>query len=314
MPEATLQADLTWSIFQTEDRRFRWILAQTLAVSLLLSVVTARISIPLPNITVERNLPLRRVSLLAAQPAQQRQPAPSPALPQVKTPPAPAAAAPPAAAPPAPRKPALTARQTAQKSGVLAMGDALSELQALAPSGDARPGRTESDTTVDRVRSQSSVLAADVTRGSGGIEPGVAHQSVLGSSSLPQRVGPRQISGSASGSTNGSGVTGQRSVPVSGGAVRGQEQIQELLDRNKKAMYKLYNHELRENPGLQGRLVMSITVSPAGKVTRCVILSSELDSASLEQQLVALVEGIDFGSLPEVPVATTRIPIEFFPR
>ena len=309
MSEATLQADLTWSIFQTEDRRFRWILAQTLAVSLLLSVVTARISIPLSTTTAERDLPPRRVSLLAAQPAQQRQTAPPPALPQVETPPAP-----PAPSPPAPRKPALTARQTAQKSGVLAMGDALSELQALAPSGDARPGRAETDTPVDRVRSQSSVLAADVTRGSGGIEPGVAHQSVLGRSSLPQREGPRQVSGSGGGSTNGSGVTGQRSVTVSSGAVRGQEQIQELLDRNKGAMYTLYNRELRENPGLQGRLVMSITVSPAGKVTRCVILSSELASETLEQQLVALVMSIDFGSLPEVPIATTRIPIEFFPR
>ena len=309
MSEATVQADLTWSIFRAEDRRFRWILAQTLAVSLLLSVVTAHISIPLPTTTAERDLPPRRVSLLAVQPAQQRKPAPSPALPRMETPPAA-----PATAPPAPRRPALTARQAAQKSGVLAMGDALSELQALAPSGDARPGRAETDAPVDRVRSQSSVLAADVSRGSGGIEPGVAHQSVLGKSSLPQREGPRQVSGSASGSTNGSAMTGQDSVTVSSGAVRSQEQIQELLDRNKGAMYTLYNRELRENPGLQGRLVMSISVSPAGKVTRCVVLSSELDSETLEQQLVALVMGIDFGSLPEVPMATTRIPIEFFPR
>ena len=204
MSEATLQADLTWSIFQTEDRRFRWILAQTLAVSLLLSVVTARISIPLSTTTAERDLPPRRVSLLAAQPAQQRQTAPPPAPPQVETPPAP-----PAPSPPAPRKPALTARQTAQKSGVLAMGNALSELQAMAPSGDARPGRAETDAPVDRMRSQSSVLAADVSRGSGGIEPGVAHQSVLGRSSLPQREGPREVSGSGR-QTNGSGVTGQR--------------------------------------------------------------------------------------------------------
>ena len=79
-------------------------------------------------------------------------------------------------------------------------------------------------------------------------------------------------------------------------------------------MYTLYNRELRGSPGLQGRLVMSITVSPTGKVTRCVILSSELGSESLEKQLVALVMGIDFGSLPGVPMATTRVPIEFFPR
>ena len=309
MSEATLQADLTWSIFQTEDRRFRWILAQTLAVSLLLSVVAARISIPLSNSTAERDLPPRRVSLLAAPPAQQRQPARSTALPQLETPPAT-----PATASPAPSKPALSARQTAQQSGVLAMGDALSELQALAPAGDTGLATAVSDTPVDRGRSLSSILAPDVTKGSGGIEPGVAHQSVLGSSSLPQREGPRQLSGSANGSDNGPAAMGQRSETVSNGAVRGQEQIQELLDRNKGAMYTLYNRELRGSPGLQGRLVMSITVSPAGKVTRCVILSSELGSESLEQQLVALVMGIDFGSLPGVPMATTRVPIEFFPR
>ena len=309
MPEATLQADLTWSIFQAEDRRFRWILAQTLTVSLLLSVITARISIPLANDTIAPDLPQRRVSLLAIPLPQQNTPAPSPAVTRVETPPAP-----PAIAPAAPQKTALTARQAAQQSGVLAMGDALSELQALTPAGDVRPDRTAADTAVARGRSQSSVLAADVTSGSGGIEPGVAHQSVLGSSSLPQREGPRRLTGSANSGGNGSAATGQRSAIASNGAVRGQEQIQELLDRNKGAMYTLYNRELRKDATLQGKLVMSITIAPAGKVTRCVILSSELGAASLEQQLVALIKRIDFGNKPGVAAVTTKIPVEFFPR
>ena len=59
---------------------------------------------------------------------------------------------------------------------------------------------------------------------------------------------------------------------------------------------------------------MSITIAPAGHVTRCVILSSELESAALEQQLIALVSGLDFGNQPEASTVTTKIPIEFFPQ
>ena len=98
------------------------------------------------------------------------------------------------------------------------------------------------------------------------------------------------------------------------GVVRSAEEIQEVLDRHKGAMYTLYNRELRNDATLQGKLVMSITIAPAGTVSHCVILSSELGAASLEQQLVALIKGIDFGNKPGVPSVTTKIPIEFFPR
>ena len=96
--------------------------------------------------------------------------------------------------------------------------------------------------------------------------------------------------------------------------MRSEEEIQEVLDRNKGAMYTLYNRELRKDSTLQGKLVMSITIAPTGKVTRCVILSSELGAASLEQQLVALIRRIDFGNKPGVVAVTTKIPVEFFPR
>ena len=101
---------------------------------------------------------------------------------------------------------------------------------------------------------------------------------------------------------------------ASAGNVRSREQIQQQLDRNKGAMYSLYNRELSKNASLQGKLVMSITIAPAGNVTRCVILSSDLDSASLEQQLVTLISRMEFGNRPGVGAVTTRIPIEFFPQ
>jgi protein TonB len=71
---------------------------------------------------------------------------------------------------------------------------------------------------------------------------------------------------------------------------------------------------LRVDPELHGTVLLTITIDPTGKVTRCRVLDSELDSPSLERDLLALVRQIDFGNRPGVPVVTTRIPIEFFPR
>jgi TonB family protein len=189
------------------------------------------------------------------------------------------------------------------------MGDALAELQASAPQTGARPGSENTVTEVVKDPSRPSVLTVNVTRGSGGIEGGVAHQSVLGAAGLPDREVSRQ-----GGSVEGNEGARRQASTAPPGAVRSQGEIQELLDRNKGAMYTLYNRELREDAGLQGKLVMSITIAPDGNVTRCVILSSELGSASLEQQLVALIKRIDFGNRPGVNEVTTKIPIEFFPR
>ena len=94
---------------------------------------------------------------------------------------------------------------------------------------------------------------------------------------------------------------------------RSREEIQEILERNKPAIYRLYNNALRRDPELQGHVLMSITIAPSGQVTACSILFSELKAAALEAQLVALVRRIDFGAKPEARLVTTKVPIEFFP-
>jgi len=285
---------------------------QTLAVSLLIGAITPYIRLPQPDAGIEPELPPRRVHLLAEQPRPANRPAPTP----VTAAPVPVVTAPPKA-PTVPEKtpaaPVVTPRQKAAKSGVLAMGAALTELRASAPRTGARPGRENTGTEIVEDSSQPSALTENVTRGSGGIAGGVAHQSVLGADGLPDRQESRQGSSPGSGLEGSEAARGQTSTGPPG-VVRSQEEIQELLDRNKGAMYTLYNRELRENASLQGKLVMSITIAPAGNVTRCVILSSELGSVSLEQQLVALIKRIDFGNRPGAAVVTTKIPIEFFPR
>jgi TonB family protein len=301
----TLHAGLSWSGLHEEDRRFYRILMQTLLICLATGVITPYIRIPPPDVNNAEELPLRRVRLLAEQPGAASRPVPVPSVPAVTAP-----AKPQTAPVPRPAAPVVTPRQKAAKSGVLAMSDALAELQATTPKTGATAG--QADTAVQSVTtpSQPSMLTANVTRGSRGIDGGVTHQSVLGASSLPGREDSRQGSSSRAGRAPAMG----RTAALSSGVGRSEQEIQEILDRNKGAMYTLYNRELRKDTSLQGKLVMSITIATTGKVTRCVILSSELDAASLEQQLVALIQRIDFGSKPGAPAVTTKIPIEFFPR
>ena len=305
MTALTLQASLPWTASHEEDRRFRLILLQALLICLAVGAITPYIHIPQPEPDLAEELPPRRVRLLAEQPVPVPRPAPVGAVPQVT-----AAPEPQPVTKRTPVAPPVTARQKAARTGVLAMSAALAELRGTTPktgtaSGQDAVVRQGQETTI-----QPSMLTTNVTRGSQGIEGGVTHQSVLGASDLPESEENRQ---GISGSAGTLPARGRASAPASG-MVRSKEEIQEILDRNKGAMYTLYNRELRKDATLQGKLVMSITIAPAGNVTRCVILSSELDAASLEQQLVALVERIDFGNKPGVPAVTTKLPIEFFPR
>jgi len=302
MSTLTLQASQPWTGSHEEDRRFRLILLQTLLICLAIWVITPYIRIPQPDPGLTNELPPRRVRLLAEQSAPR--PAPVQALPAVTAPPE---------AQTVPERPSVapvvTPRQKAARTGVLAMSDALAELRGTTPKTGTASRQDVAISLGHAEKAQASILIANVTRGSKGIEGGVAHQSVLGATGLPDRVDSRQ--GSSSEGTMA--ARGRASTPSSG-MVRSKEEIQEILDRNKGAMYTLYNRELRKDASLQGKIVMSITIAPAGNVTRCNILSSELGAASLEQQLVSLIKGIDFGNKPGVPAVTTKIPIEFFPR
>ena len=303
MPGISLQASLPWSVTHEEDRRFRAILLQTLAVSLCIGAITPYIPLPPPDAGLTTELPPRRVRFITELPRPVSKPVPF--APVVSQPPRPHVRPQPATI-----VPALTPRQKAAKSGVLALGEALSELQARTPKTGTSADSEYTNQPAYTDPHQPSVLSADITRGSGGIAGGVSHQSVLGPTGLPER---EVIRPGSSGPDGGAATEGQASAATTAG-VRNQEAIQELLDRSKGAMYTLYNRELRRDASLQGKLLVSITIAPAGHVTRCVILSSELGSVSLEQQLVALIKGIDFGHLPGAAVVTTKIPIEFFPR
>jgi TonB family protein len=85
-----------------------------------------------------------------------------------------------------------------------------------------------------------------------------------------------------------------------------------IFDRNKAAIYALYRRALRVDPTLQGKLVLELTISPAGDVIDCKVVSSELDAPEFESKLVQRVRLFKFGA-QDVGTITTTKPIDFFP-
>ena len=98
----------------------------------------------------------------------------------------------------------------------------------------------------------------------------------------------------------------------SGKAARSREEIEMVFDRNKGAIYALYSRALRDNPQLQGKLVLEFTIAPTGEVTMCRVVSSELNDPDLERKIIARVRLFRFDS-KDVDSVTTTKPIDFFP-
>jgi TonB family protein len=108
------------------------------------------------------------------------------------------------------------------------------------------------------------------------------------------------------------GTQGGASKGGSGRPSRSEEEIALVFDRNKGAIYALYGRALRDTPDLQGKLVLEFTISPAGEVTECHVVSSELKDPDLERKIVARVKLFRFEAKDVASITTTK-PIEFVP-
>jgi protein TonB len=123
--------------------------------------------------------------------------------------------------------------------------------------------------------------------------------------------------GVGAGSGNGTGGAGAGGAGTRGGgaaskASRSIEEIKVVFDRNKGAIYAIYNRALREEPGLQGKVVVELKIAPSGAVVDCRVVSSELHAAELESKLLARIRQFDFGAKEVEPKVVTW-PLDFLP-
>ena len=117
--------------------------------------------------------------------------------------------------------------------------------------------------------------------------------------------------GHGSGSGPGGGGNSAIARSGSGKASRSIEDVKLVFERNKGSIYAIYNRMLREEPSLQGKVVLKLTISPSG-AAECQIVSSELKTPELESKLLARVRQFDFGA-KDVEVLIINWPVDFLP-
>ena len=217
--------------------------------------------------------------------------------------------------PPKPKKPETEkrakAREKAKQTGLLKNASALQNLAA--GSAIAKLGATAGISTGGSKSVQKSrrLLTTKAGSGSGGIKVDTARRSTGG---VASNLGKGQ-----SGVVSGLDVASfeeakERELAGNkGGLGRSDEEIQIVFDQNQASLYRLYQRELRKNPSLRGKIVFKITIDETGKVTKCSVYSSDLNSPKLEKRLVLRIKAMRFPAKPGSEPVTFNYPIDFLP-
>jgi len=296
--------ELPWEGDPESSGRFRRFVVIGLIVFALVGVLIPVIRFPEPRETAAQAVPERLARIMV----EEKPPPPPPPPPPVVEPPKPTTTPRPQPVP-QPVDRVAEARRKAEQTGLMRLRDELEDLRrdfANEPAAQTQnlTGAVGADSKAER-----SLIASKAGSGSAGV------QST--SSSRGFGSGAGSLTGHSTTSVNsrvaaiGTGNAATRSG-VSGKASRSPEEIELVFDRNKGAIYALYSRALRERPELQGKLVLEFTISPAGEVTACRVVSSELNDPELERRIVARVRLIRFEA-KDVETLTTTKPIEFFP-
>ncbi len=200
---------------------------------------------------------------------------------------------------------AAKARKKAQRSGLLAMQDELADLREsfdVAALKNYVPQQNRG-----KARSQpepAAVLSAAAGKGSSGINTRNLSRSTGG-----QALASRRSSKVESKLEN---IEDRPQARAGHKLARSKEEIELVFQKNKGAIYSLYNRALRRDPTLQGKVLLELTIAPGGQITRARILSSELDAPKLEKRLISRIKLFRFASR-DVDTVTVTYPIEFLP-
>jgi protein TonB len=290
--------ELAWDGDPESSRRFRRILRILLVIVAILGILFPLLPTPAPT-AVETEIPpqLARIMIEKLKP-------PAPPKPTVKPRVTPRTVK--EAVRPAPER-ADVARQRAERSldkfkDQLAdlrqqMADMPDETKNLTGAVGAQSHAERSLITARAGEASSGITSAPMSRGFGG-----------GAGSLHGPDATRVTSSILQAGLNARSPTAGRG----GSSGRSAEEIAMVFDRNKGAIYALYERALRVNPTLQGKLVLEFTIAPSGVVMRCRVVSSELHDPALEREIVARVMLFRFQPEKVDPTTATK-PIDFFP-
>ncbi len=295
-----------WSRGGEEERRFRKSMASALLVALVIAVVLPMIDLPERLLAEVADVPERVVTLMM----QERPQPPTPVQVRPKEPQKLVEEKP--VEKPEPRvamKPTPEAQpeEAPVPQGILAFRESLAVkdtpsvglgLQARISSDSGAAARPErAMLTTNAPGSSGGIKLASLSRnfGTGGGNQPMQGAALTQASSAITAIGP-----------------GDRPLSGGPGLARTDEEIQIVFDRYKSALYRLYNRELRNDPTLQGQMVLRLTIEPDGSVSFCKLHTTDMNAPDLVVQVVDRVKGFDFGA-KEVPAITIVYPIDFLP-
>ncbi|WP_226663181.1 AgmX/PglI C-terminal domain-containing protein [Microbulbifer aggregans] len=202
-------------------------------------------------------------------------------------------------------------RKKVERAGVLAFKDNFQDL--IQDDLDNRLGQQTQLSTAGKKenRSQRSLITAAAKSGSDGINTAALSRNAGGVGTALDGVSFSRVSSGIG--TEGDFAGEERPLSDGVGPSRTDEEIQIVFDRYKSALYRIYNRELRNNPALQGKMVLRITIEPDGSVSLAKVESSDMDSPALDTNIIARVKRFNFGAKDGVPTITILYPIDFLP-
>lgn len=316
-----LPLQLPWESTVEDERRFRRMVQIALAVFFVASVAVPYLPLEdtVSEARVEEPTPLARIILepqvlpesappepvAPAAPKLESRPEPKPKSvpPQIKPEPVPVSKPEPA---PRPIDKLKQAKDAAASAGLMAFKD---DLQAMRDTVDinalnqtqTRRGQATAESvqrsivTSEALAQSGGIVTADLSTDTGGIALSGRETTAVTS----QLAGAGKGAGSSNTDTKAQAHT-------SGG--RSDEAVRRVMDKNKGAIFAIYNRALRKNPLLEGKLVFEMVIEPDGSVAELTLLSSELADDALTRKILSRIKLIAFGSAQAV---STRVNYSF---
>lgn len=295
---------LPWEMAREQDDRFNKLVKQFLLGTVVFAVVMPFMPLPEADPAVVEEVPERFARLLIEKPKPPPPPVVKPKPQEVVKQPEKVVTKP--TPEPVVQQRQVQAREKAAKAGLLPFAEQLADLRDSSSISNVTGDKQLYQAAGAAARTERSVIAARAGKGSGGISTAAMSRNT-GGGSLQGRDTTRVASPVA-----GMGEGGPRVVKGGGAPSRSREEIELVFEKNKGAIFALYNRALRKDPGLQGKLVLKLTIASNGTVTDCEVVSSELGDAGLERKLVQRVKMFRFKDKDVATVTTTK-PIDFFP-
>jgi len=195
---------------------------------------------------------------------------------------------------------------------LIALSDDLDDLREMFDPADvpALPQQKSGNKAVE-IAAASDLLSSSAAQSSGGIQTDTLNRN-LQTSELAQRKTTSVQSKIGTDKLASASTTQQSQGKSTSSSRRSADEIERVFQKNRGAIFNIYNRALRTNPALEGKVVVELTIAPGGEVTQVNILSSELGDEELERKLALRIKRFKF-SKANVAEITVTYPIDFLP-